>query len=243
MLFGAAADFHDVFVVDGFGGFAGKGYAGGEVGVEGEAEDLDAHVTGDDDLVDGGHAYEVGTQGAEGADLGGGFEAGAEDGEVDALMESEVLRCGFLDGDFAQAGGVGVGHVEEAGSRTLFEGKTRFIRAECGVGSGEVDVVGDGDQGALGVGGVDAAGGVGDDEGGAAEQAEDAGGEGDLGHGIALVGVDSALHDGDRDSGGGAANRSQDELAGVTDYGGEGPVGDVSVGDDGGVLDVVGEVA
>ena len=42
-------------------------------------------------------------------------------------------------------------------------------------------MVGDGDEGALRVAGVDAAGGVGDDEGLAAEEAEDAGGEGDLG--------------------------------------------------------------
>ena len=61
------------------------GDAGGEVGDEREAEDLDAHVAGDDDLVDGGHADEVGAKGAEGADLGGGFEGGAEDGEVDAF--------------------------------------------------------------------------------------------------------------------------------------------------------------
>ena len=71
LLLGAAADVHDVFVVDGF-----VEDAGGHVGDEGDAEDFDAHVAGDDGFVDGGHADEVGAEGAEGADLGGGFEGG-----------------------------------------------------------------------------------------------------------------------------------------------------------------------
>jgi hypothetical protein len=80
--FGEAADLHDFFVVDGLGG-----HAGGEVGDERDAEDVETHVAGDDDFVDGGHADEVGAEGAEGADLGGGLERGAEDGEVDAGFE------------------------------------------------------------------------------------------------------------------------------------------------------------
>ena len=100
-------------------------------------------------------------------------------------------------------------------------------------------MVGDGDERALPVAGVDAAGGVGDDEGFAADEAEDAGGEGDLGEGVALVGVDAALHDGDRDSGDGAEN----EVAGVAFYGRAGEVGDLGVGDARGASDVVGEVA
>ena len=91
----------------------------------------------------------------------------------------------------------------------------------------------------MSVAGVDAAGGVGDDEGFAAEESEDAGREGDFGERIALVGVDAALHDGDGDSGDGA----EDELAGVAFDGGLREVGDVGVGDDGRVFDLRGEVA
>ena len=59
---------------------------------------------------------------------------------------------------------------------------------------GEIDVVGDGHQRALGDVVADAAGGVGDDKGEAAEQAEDPGWEGDLRpERVALVGVDAAL--------------------------------------------------
>ena len=100
-------------------------------------------------------------------------------------------------------------------------------------------MVGDGDEVALLVVGVDAAGGVGDDESLAAEEAEDAGGEGDLGEGVALVGVDAALHDGDGNSGDGA----EDEVAGVALDGGAGEVGDLGVGDADGILDLGGEVA
>ena len=87
---------------------------GGHVGDEGDAEDFEAHVAGDDGFVDGGHADEVGAEGAEGADLGGGFEAGAEDGEVDAFGELESLAGGLFDGEGAEARRVGGGHVEEA---------------------------------------------------------------------------------------------------------------------------------
>ena len=92
-------------------------------------------------------------------------------------------------------------------------------------------MVGDGDEGALPEVGVDAAGGVGDDEGVAAEEAEDASGEGDLGERVALVGVDAALHDGDGD----AVDGAEDEFAGVAFDGGEGEVGDFGVGDAEGV--------
>lgn len=80
LMFDAAAGLHDFGVVDGF-----VEDSGGHVGDEGEAEDFKAHVAGDDDFVNGGHADEVGSEDAEGADLGGGFVAGAEHGEVDAF--------------------------------------------------------------------------------------------------------------------------------------------------------------
>ena len=89
------------------------------------------------------------------------------------------------------------------------------------------------------VAGVDAAGGVGDDERFAADEAEDAGGEGDLGEGVALVGVDASLHDGDGNSG----DSAEDEVAGVAFDGGAGEVGNLRVRNAGGAADVVGEVA
>ena len=240
LFFGAAAYLHDVFVVDGFGGFlSGGDDACGRVGDERDAEDFEAHVAGDDGLVDGGHADEVGAEGAEGADLGGGFEGGSEDGEIDAFGELEALACGLFYGEGAETWGVGGRHVEEALAGAGDCGEAGLIGAEGGVGAGQVDMVGDGDEGALLVAGVDAAGGVGDDEGLAADEAEDAGGEGDLGEGVALVGVDAALHDGDGDAG----DSAEDEVAGVAFDGGAGEVGNLGVGDAGGAADVVGEVA
>ena len=113
--------------------------SGGHVGDYGESQDFDAHVAGYDNLVDGGHAYEIGAEGAEGTDLGGGLVAGAEDGQVDPFVEGPGLSGGFGDGQFAQGGGVGCGHVEEAGAEAVVVG------AEGRVGAGEIDVVGDGD--------------------------------------------------------------------------------------------------
>ncbi len=137
LLFCAAANLHHVFVVDGFGSFLSIGRNSGcHVGDEGEAEDIEAHVAGDDDLVDGRHAYEIGSEGAEGANFGGGFEAGAEDGEVDAFGQEELLAGSFFDGEGAKAQGVGGGHVEEALTGAGHHGEARLVGAECGVGSG-----------------------------------------------------------------------------------------------------------
>ena len=196
-------------------------------------------MTGDDDLVHGRHADEVGSQDAEGADFGRGFEAGAEDGEVDTFGEEELLPDSFLDSQGAEMQGVGGGHVEETLACVGDHTEARLVGAQGGVGSGEVDVVGDGDDGALREVGADAAGGVGDDEGLATEEAEDASGEGDLVHGVALVGVDAALHDGYGD----ASYVAQDEVAGVTDDGGLGEVRDIGIGDACGGFNVGGEVA
>ncbi len=231
---GLEAHLHDLFVVDGL-----IEDSGGEVGDEREAEDLQAHVAGDDDLVHGGHADEVGAEGAEGADLGGGLIGGAEDGEVDTFGQADVPAGGLLLGEVAEGGGVGVGHVEEALAGTRGDAEAGFVGPDGGVHAGEVDVVGDRDETALGQVGADAASGVGDDEGAAAEEAEDAGGEGHLGHGVALVGVDAALHDRDGD----AVDVAEDELAGVSDDGGLGEVRDLGVGDRDLFLDAIGEVA
>jgi hypothetical protein len=73
--FGEAAYLHDFEVVQGFGG-----NSGGEVRYQRDAQDIEAHVACDEHLVDGGHADEVGTEGAEGADLGWRLERWAEDG-------------------------------------------------------------------------------------------------------------------------------------------------------------------
>src|SRR6185437_3890184 len=116
-----------------------------------KAEDLDSHVPGDDDLVHGGHTDKVGSENAEGADLGWSLIAGAEDGEVDAFGERDILPGSFGLGEGAQGRRIGCGHVEEAWA------ELGLIRSEGGVHSGEIDMVGNGDERALFVAGVDAA--------------------------------------------------------------------------------------
>jgi hypothetical protein len=240
LFFCAAAYFHDVLVVDGIGSLLpGGDDSGGHVGDEGYTEDFEAHVAGDDGFVDGGHAYEVGAEGLEGADFGGSFEGGAEDGEVDALRKWKVLAGGLFEGQGAEARRVGGGHVEEPLAGPQGHAETRFVWATSGIDSGEIDMVGDGDQSAWSVTRVDASGSVGDDEGFATEETEDACRKGDLGDRVALVGVDAALHDGYGDT----CDGSEDEISGVALYGGAGKVGDFGVGDAGGVLDLSCEVA
>ncbi len=100
-------------------------------------------------------------------------------------------------------------------------------------------MVADGDERALRVCGVETAGGVGQDQRSAAEQTENAGGEGDLVHRVALVGVHAAGHHGNLS----ATDCPQDELPRVTFHGGLRPVRDVCVGDDGGCFNMLCEVA
>jgi len=219
---------HDLFVVDGF-----VEDAGGHVGDQREAEDFDSHVAGDDDLVDRRHADEVGSKSAEGADLCGGLIAGAEDGKIDAFGEEDVLFRSFGLSHAAQSRRVGSGHVEKAGTESCFVG------TEGGVRAGEVDMVGYGHKRALFIAGVDSPGGIGDDERFAAEEAEDASGEGDFGERVALVSVDAALHDGDWDSG----DVAEDKLAGVAFDGGLREVRNLGVRNGGRVFDLRGEVA
>lgn len=173
--FSAATDLEDVMVID-----DGGGDTGGGVGDEGEAEDIEAHMTGHDHLMHGGHADEGGTEGAEGTDLRGGLKRGTEDGEVDAFGEIEALPAGFRDGKGAKRGRVGGGHVKEAFCGAGAGGEAALVGTHGGVRAGEVDVIGDEDEGAWGVAGIDAAGGVGDEERPAAEQSENAGGEDDV---------------------------------------------------------------
>ena len=77
--------------------------------------------------------------------------------------------------------------------------------------------------------GIDSAGSVGDDERAAAEERQHAGGEGDLGGGVALIKVHAALQHGDRRGG----NMAEDEAACVADDAGGGEVRDVGIGDGG----------
>ena len=94
---GALAGEEDVVVVD-----HGGGDAGGGVGDEGDAEDFETHVAGDEDFMDGGHADEGGAERAEGADFGGCLKGWAEDGEVDALGHWETLAFGFGESEGAE---------------------------------------------------------------------------------------------------------------------------------------------
>lgn len=198
--FDTATGFHDFFMVDGF-----IEDACGHVRHDGQPEDLDAHVASHDDFMHSGHADEIGAEGVEGTDFGGGLITRAEHGKIDTFSERDVLATGFRMCEGAQTGRVSRRHIEEA--RT----EPGLVGAEGGIGSGEIDVIGDGNQRALLITGVDASSSIGDDEGLAAEQTEDADGEGNLGRGVSLIGMSTTLHNNYRNSG----DMTKDEFAGM----------------------------
>ena len=108
-----------------------------------------------------------------------------------------------------------------------------------GITAGEVDVVGEQDQLALLEIQPDAAGGVGDHQGGDSQAPQDAYRKGDFFRGISLVGVDAALHDRDRRAGDGA----DDQAAAVAFHGGLREMGDGRVGNGDRLLDPLRERA
>src|ERR1039458_2572478 len=95
-----AASFKNFFVTE-----RSRSQARSEVGDAGDAEDFKAHVASDDGFRHGGHADQRGAEGAEGANLGGGFEAGTGDGEINAFFERETFFVGGLAGQGSEGAG------------------------------------------------------------------------------------------------------------------------------------------
>ena len=215
---------------------AGVAVQVGFVADAGDAEDAGAAMAGDDDFGDCGHANGIGADGAQEAQVGGAFKGGAAEPGVDAFAQFYPGFGRGLAGEVAELAVVGLAHIGEARAEFVKVGADEGVEAHH---ADQVKVVGDEHQVAGGVGGVDGAGGVGDDEGLDAEALHDADGQGDLGHGVAFVEVDAALHD----EHGLVFEAADDELAGVAGDGGFGPVRQVAEGDAVGVADGVGKPA
>src|ERR1700722_9877110 len=160
--------------------------AGSHVGDAGDAEDFDAHVPGDDHLVNGGHADQVRAPGAEGSDCRGRFVAGPGYAQIDSFRD---LGGGL--GQEAQPLRISLCHVEEPWPEPF------VVRPGDGIASGEVNVIGDQNQLTLLEIQPDAAGSVGDDQGRDSQSPEDADGKGDFLRRVSLISVDAALHDRD----------------------------------------------
>ena len=125
--------------------------AGGQVGHQGDAENLQADVPGGDRVQRRRHADEVAAHALGHLHLGRGLVVRSAELHVDALVESRV----DLAGDRPQPGGVEVGEVDEG--RTLERRRRR-----------EVDVVPDEDRGPRPPGRVEAPAAVGENDGRAA---------------------------------------------------------------------------
>ena len=136
-----AAGFEDLLVAERFGA-----QACGEVGDAGDAENLNAHVAGDDGLRHRGHAHQGCTQSAEGADFSRGLEAGAADGDIDAFGDFETFGgSGFLGQD-TEGFGIGLGHIEKAQAGAGAETEVGLVGAGEGIETHKIDVVGECDK-------------------------------------------------------------------------------------------------
>jgi hypothetical protein len=203
--------------------------AGGLVGDRGDRGDAEAEEAGEDDFRNGGHAHGVGAEGADGADLGRGFEGGAGIPGVDAFGQWDALGLCRRPERRAEGGVVGVGHGDEAGVGGFPDER---------VETGEVDVVRQEHQ----VAGVDVgmhgACGVGEDQGLGAEGLEDLERQA---HGVApaaFVVMRAAAEDGDAS----ALQIADDEFRVVARDARVRETGQVGVVD-GDTVDLLGEVA
>ena len=127
----------------------------------------------------------------------------------------------FFGDEAAEFGVVGVGHVGKARAEAVVVGTDERV------GALQIDVIAKGDERALGIAEIDAAGGVGEDDGFDAHAREDADGERDLLGGVAFVEMDAALHARDGD----VPDFTDDELARVADGCGLREVWDLFVGE------------
>ena len=204
-----------------------------EVSDDREGEHLHTEVAGHDGFGHGGHAHGVGAEDVEGVVFGGGFVARTGNADIDAVLQFDIVLFGHLLCQFHHAVRVGLAHVGEAGTELVVVGTKQ------GVVGHEVDMVGDDHDVGDVEGGVEAAGGVGEDEFFDAELAEHLDGEGEGLHRVALVVVEAAAHNED----GGAVEGAEDEGAAVALYGGDGEVGNIFVVDFLFILDFLHEAA
>ena len=146
-------------------------------------------MAGHDDLRRGGHAHGIAPQDAGGPDLCRGLILRPVAVEVDPLPQRNAQLLGRLAGQLPEAGGVQMGGVGESDPELgqIFPPERRLGK--------HLDVVGNEHQVPGLPAGVDASGGIGDDQGVTPQQAQHPDGVGHLLIGVALVVVRSALHD------------------------------------------------
>lgn len=192
-----------------------------DIGNDGKADGAEAAVDGDDNFGDGGHTDDIGTDGAQEAIFGAGFEIGAWDSDEDTTMDVEVLSSSDGDGEIGQLWIVGGRHVGEARAESF------VVDADQGVVAHEVDMVVDEHDITGAVGGIHTAAGVGDDQDLGTERLYYADGERNLIERISLVHVEATFHGDDGD----IAEAATNESAAVADRGRLWKVRDIAVFD------------
>lgn len=110
------------------------------VGDQGEADNLDAAVSGNDDLRNSRHTDNIGTNSLQEAALGLGLVRGARDKDVDTLVQElgDAQLLGSLEHETAETGAVGIRHGREAGTELGHVGSDQGVVAGH---TGQVDVI------------------------------------------------------------------------------------------------------
>ena len=173
-----------------------------------------------DGLVHRGHAHGIGADRPQVSDLGGRFVTGPCQGRVHAVGQPQFDRAASLVGNSTQPRRVHIRHVGKPRAESV------VIWSDERIGSHQVDVVVNHHQGALCEEGIDAAGGVGENQGLDAQHAHGADREGDDPGVVPLIGVGAARQRRD----GTALDPADDETAFVAGNPGGGPVRQLPVG-------------
>jgi len=148
--------------------------AGRDIGHATDRGDAQSALPRDDRSRDRAHADRIRTPETEGPDFGRGFVAGTTDGQIHALMQSDLLVSGGGDQESAQVGVVRGGEIHKPLP-------ARPLRTPKGIGADEIQVIREGHEIAGSKAPADAARCIGEQNRGDTEGCEDADRERDHG--------------------------------------------------------------
>ena len=85
------------------------------------------HVAGGDDLRNGGHTYQVSSDGPQITNFSRRLVAWAEHSRIDSLKDSTAQSAGFIKDKLAKLGAVAIRHVGKTRTKTIVVGTDKGI--------------------------------------------------------------------------------------------------------------------
>ena len=194
---------------------------GSHVGDTADANHLQTALAGNQSFRHGGHAYGIGTKDPEHTDLCGGLIVGTGVHGVNTFLQADTGCSGFFFDGSAQIRGVQIRHIWETGTKGI------QIGADQGIGTGEIDMIGDQHEIAGAEAYIYAAAGIGQYQRLDAQGSKNPYGQGDLLLGKTFIVMDPALEYNHSL----AAFLAEDQCAAVSGYSRNREVGDFAVRD------------